>query len=272
MPRTLSTILALSIFSSLLCGCGSLELGLSGHLPGSRVELAKGRHLEFSKLGTQKLNGRRLRLPQADESTRFGVSFVDAGSLPASWRPKHATEGGILVAAIYRASPLAVAGMRPFDRVISIDGQAITDVQAAVDALSAIPLDLPVTLELIGLDGQEKQVVATAYTELNETTETELPLLSYEANQHESALSLGPYSGLFWYSSTLQTKESALKLGPFSGLALSSRTLQTKTWTYHERFRWGTLFNLIRWSSVRVKGSDQTKRQLRLLWFIPINF
>ncbi len=234
-----------------LTGCGSLGVGLGGYLPGARIKLAPGRSIEVSSLGTPKLNGKRLRLPEASEVDRFGVSFIDLGQLPAAWRPKHAEQGGTVVASIYRASPLAVAGLRPFDLIVSIDGAKVHSPQAAADALRKVPLGQVTELTVVHRDGQRKELSATARTELNEGAEWHLPFSYTSAsNQHETALSIGPLDGLFWYADTLQTQ----------------------TWTYYRRVRWGTLLNLIHWQSVTNQSTGDVERTLRLLWIIPISF
>lgn len=71
--------------------------------------------LGLDELGRVTLDDHPLDLPRAQEDVRLGIHLVNLDGLPVQWRPDHAKDGGVMVTWLAEESPLAVAGLRPFD-------------------------------------------------------------------------------------------------------------------------------------------------------------
>ena len=96
-------------------GCGALDVTLEGTVRTALVEPVASRDerpivLAFTRTGGMTVNGQLVELPQAEERRQFGVTLVDAAALPPVWRPGHAPRGGVLIASLHKASPLAIRG------------------------------------------------------------------------------------------------------------------------------------------------------------------
>jgi hypothetical protein len=240
-------------------GCGSLDLGLQDRLTAPVLPVAPGDinkawgRFTFDELGNARLNGMTLRLPTARESERFGVTFVDASALPPAWRPAPAAAGGIMVSAIEKASPLAAAGLAPFDVVRRINGDAVDDVDSAVRALREVEPGQNAVVVVASGD----TIVARTPVAAHDETHVYVPLVcETRAATNGSSLGLGPWDGLFYYRSTL--REHVPDRAP--GL--------------YEHFEWGTLFNI-----VKVDTYDAAPRHagrkltcVRLFWVLPLDF
>ena len=142
--------IATGVLLSLCLGGSGCAVNLSGlvtlrgSVPSKPLGLAaeEGKEpwaaLALDHLGTLRLDNQILSLPSAQEVGRFGVTLIDASALPPVWRPRHAEKGGPMVAALDRASPLALAGLRPFNVIEAIDGNPAGDVHAVIERLAAI--------------------------------------------------------------------------------------------------------------------------------------
>ena len=251
MPRLLPTIL-LTLLAS---GCGALDVTLQGTVRTPLLQPAASSPaapiaLAFDRLGNLTLNGRLLDLPQAREEARYGVTVVDAGALPALWRPAHASDGGLLVAALDKASPLAIRGLRPFDRLLRLDGESVGPAPELIARLAAAE---QVRLEGIRPDGTRFAIEAAPERRVGDHYAIRVPFLFERRDAAAgAALGLGPMDLLGWYRRRvrhLYVEDPAL-----------GHTV------YRERFEWGALGNLLLYERERDPLSGEERSRLRLLW------
>jgi hypothetical protein len=196
-----------------------------------------------------------LDLPQGREDRRFGATFVDVTPLPRSWRPVTAPDGGVVVAAIRSDSPLALVGIRPFERVISVDGVAVASVGSLVHMLESAKDDAK--LRVTCWSHVKGDVAATYLVPVGEGLDAGhqvwLPFVfeSYSRGGH-SELTVGPADVLFY--------------------TFEKRSLHKHETVIHRE--WGALFNLIVYRStshVREDGTvGDTKHKIRLFYGITI--
>lgn len=262
--KSLAALAALTLAGLGGCAIDTQDHGRSSiDSPASR----SGRdELDVDAQGNLLLHGHVLSLPQAREDRRWGAVFLDVSPLASSWRPLTATEGGIVVAAVRSDSPLAMAGLRPFDRIKTIDGEAVASVGSLVARLEAVPEGSKVRLDCeTHVERNEDwsnathHCVAVAGGELDAAHQLWLPLIFEERRKSDrSELTIGPLDSLFY------------------------------TWTKHnvgghesrEYFEWGALFNLVVWRSeafyhVDSSGepewfSPRSERELRLFYFVKL--
>ncbi len=256
--RTVFSAAALSLTIA-ASGCAMPDWSLKGKLR-SRPETlggGEGRHpwgvLAFDELGSLTLNGQVLSLPSAQETHRFGVSFIDAAALPQAWRPKHAADGGPMVSAIERASPLAIAGLRPFDIVRSVQGQAIGDIEALTRTLGEFEPGRVVRIEAMTPRGP-RAFEAEAVPEVYDLTSTEVFPLFYARGQTWRRFICPVFS--IW---------RIIQDGKQEGEGDSS------PWpAYFDSFAWDLTFDLVQYRSSRNLYTGETKRSLVIFWFIKI--
>jgi len=253
--------LHLVIAALLLSGCGQLEVRLPGALRGPALE-AVGSHgdepliLAFDRLGHLTLNGGALELPQARERIHFGLGVVDAGALPPPWRPAHARDGGLLVASLEKASPLAVAGLRLFDRIDAVDGEPAGAPGELARRLATADPETPLTLDVVRPGGEPARVSARAAERVGDDQRISLPLLfELRSSTTGQAVGTGPLDLLFRVRSRL---EHRYVVDPAQGLSV-----------YEERFGWDFLGGLLGWESLTDPATGEGRSRLRLLW-IPI--
>lgn len=248
--------LSLSLLLLPLSACGSLDVSLPGRLgtPLLVRERPDGPLVwACDRLGNLTLNGRVLHLPTRAELARFGVTVVDTRPLPPAWRPDHVPAGGLLVTGLDTGSPLALAGLRPLDRIDAVDGQPVAHPEELVAALS-VPPGQAVQLALAHPDGALATLTAEAVDGPRDAQTIRVPLL-FE-RRHGSAggaFGFGPLDALFyWRAAATHTWDADPDCG-------HSR--------YGERFEWGALANLILWERATLPDG-QTRSRLRLLWLL----
>jgi len=254
-PRTLLPLLLLALPP--LAGCGSLGVSLHGDLQTPLLEPVCSTEaapvvLAFDPRGNLTVNGQVLELPRRRERRRLGVGVVDVGPLPAIWRPAHAADGGILVASLQKASPLAIAGLRPFDRVRSVNGEQVSDVKSFV---ARIDVDEGTTLrlEVVKPDGREETLEAEAGDLVGDSSQVHVPFLfERRSSPTGHALGFAPFDALFYYRTlTEHTYVEEAEVGHTQ---------------YNDRFEWGVLGNLLLYESVLDSRSGEQRSRFRLFW------
>lgn len=244
-----------------LSGCGQLEVRLPGAVRGPALD-AVGSHgdeplvLAFDRLGHLTLNGQALELPQARERVRFGIGVVDAGALPPPWRPAHARDGGLLVASLEKASPLAVAGLRPFDRIAELDDEPVGTPAELARRLGDTEPGAEVRLGVVRASGEPAALVAAATERVGDDQRIWVPLLfELRSSATGKAFGAGPFDLLFRSRSRL---EHRYVLEGDRGHSL-----------YEERFGWDVLGGLLGWESLTDPVTGEGRSALRLFW-IPL--
>jgi PDZ domain len=259
--RVRPTVLSM-VLLTVTAGCGNLEVVLSGGLRsgpvpiGAEADDPAGPVLAFDSLGNLTINGYGLRLPQGREIERFGITLVDAGALPPRWRPTHATDGGLLVASLQRSSPLAVAGLRVFDRVLDLDGVPARELDDVLSPLRSLAHGQSATLTAIRAGDEESFTVQIeAGEKLSDSGVVTVPFL-YEqrASNLGFAMGAGPFDSLFYFRSAIDqryTREPAMGYS-----------------RYQDAFEVGVLGSLFVYRSWRDLDSGEERSGVRLLWLL----
>jgi hypothetical protein len=225
--------------------------------------------LALDELGNLSLDGQPLDVPQAREERWAGVRLADASALPAAWRPRHTAEGGVLVAALERTSPLAFAGLRPFDRIDRLNGEAAGEPAALAARLGALQPGETVSLEVTGPEGQ-RFVETRATASVHDSTNVYVPFLfEYLASPADGGLALGPWlpagverDGIRFGACLFESRRRLRfeRAEPESGM---ERSL-----SYVERSAWRVLLGLIGRRSTWHLASGRTETRWTLLWAI----
>jgi hypothetical protein len=283
-PRALGLVLA-----ALVTGCGTLDVVQSGAVDPGEQPLPGGLPMTFDRLGGAFCGLKPVRLPLGRELHRFGLTVVDTARL-AGFVPAHAAAHRVLVSSLERGSPLAWAGLRPFDALVTIDGQPVTTCEAVVASLGRKAPGETARLEVVGPDGATRRLEAAAVDEVHGASAFKVPLLfERQASASGSALALGPFDGFFWRRSVVQhwavppppeRDPAAAAPAPGSGegppfppvpspdaapdLARASRS------RFMEKTSGGTLWNLVTWDAERDLPGGAERSRIRLLWLIPI--
>jgi len=281
---------------------GSLEAPLvryatSADAKGEETPRLTARESGDLVLVSEKAPGRgeaALDVPVVRERARFGIALVDAADLPLPLRPAHARAGGALVTAVRKASPLAVAGLRPFDVVTSLDGRPVAGPAALVDALAAIPegraLRLGVTrLSHRGTDDRFLRdlvssasmppltIAARAGGPLSESSSAYAPFLfEVERTVMGAKQDVGPFAIL------LSRREVVGAARDVEALDLFTLRGEDDGDVYVRRHEWSVLWGLVSYCGdstrtgreVETAGvpleDERARSTLRLLWVIPI--
>ncbi|MDF1664938.1 MAG: PDZ domain-containing protein, partial [Planctomycetota bacterium] len=112
----------LLVLIALLCGCAETRVMMRGTLERESSPWT----LRFENSGRAFVGSQQLFLPSEAEYKHFGITVVDGSSLPQEWTHGTAQSRTVLVSLIDRASPLAAAGIRPYDRILEINGEKAT--------------------------------------------------------------------------------------------------------------------------------------------------
>lgn len=103
----------------LLCGCAETRVLMRGSLERESSPWM----LRFEGAGRAFVGTQRIFLATEAEYKHFGITVVDASSLPEEWTHGTAESRAVLVSLIDRSSPLAAAGIRPYDRILELNGE-----------------------------------------------------------------------------------------------------------------------------------------------------
>ncbi|MBL4846282.1 MAG: hypothetical protein JKY65_12205 [Planctomycetes bacterium] len=254
MKRSIGSAVILGV--SVLTGCGSLDVSPEGTLASPIVVAAVTSEdevvLTCDQTGNLTVNGQALDLPVVREDARLGLRLVDASWLPAVWRPPHALDGGFLVTRLHKASPLALRGLRPLDRILSLNGKPLGKVEAVAQRLRD-SRRLSIRLTALHPDGREFTVEAKADERVGASTKIHIPLL-FERRRSSlgEAFACGPLDVFFHW-----------------------RTRRTHTYVadhlqghsqYRENFEWGALANMIGYRRQRDPLTGAEKNQVTVFW------
>jgi hypothetical protein len=247
----------------LVTGCGNLAVEERGSVDPGLASLPGGLPMTFDPLGGAViLPDKRVELPLAREGERFGVTVVDTTPL-RRFAPAHVGERRVMVSALDYASPLAVAGLRPFDVIAALDGQPVTTIDDLVARLGAKEPGDVARLSVQRAGGVALEVEAEAVDGPLGSSVVHVPFLfERHASAAGSSLGLGPIDLLFFFRSFVDhfgvpRDEAAPPLAP---AASRSR--------YARRFEWGALFNIIFYVTETDVRTDVERSKLRLFWVI----
>ncbi|MHB1035906.1 MAG: PDZ domain-containing protein [Pirellulales bacterium] len=136
-----------------------LRRELAGHYAGDKIQLAAMR-------GNERITG---QLELAARLEPYGHPFL--GILPL--RPARGESGGLVVRYVYPESPAAKAGIQLGDSLVSLDGRALADRAAWLDALGALAVGQEVRIET--QSGGKKSERTMRLAALPENLPAELP-------------------------------------------------------------------------------------------------
>jgi hypothetical protein len=234
-------LLLLTLFNSGCIGVNALQVELVGTLAPDQDQGA----LRFDANGYPEVYERPVDLPRAQEDHRYGLVVVDSSPLPPGWRPRHAPDGGVLVAALDRASPLARAGVRSSDLILAVNGEPIDSPEQLVVALQEAD-----RVELIG----QSRWGPRPYTITAEPSDEVAGVSSFQLPAVFSVASSDTGTGV--------------TVGPLGLLFASRAALMTNDHRYVERSEWGFLLDLFRYRSETETSTGKTKSRFTLFWFL----
>jgi hypothetical protein len=244
--------------ASALTGCGSLDVTPEGTLASPILVAAVTSEdevvLACDQAGNLTVNGQALDLPIVREDARLGLRLVDASWLPAVWRPPHAKDGGFLVTRLHKASPLALRGLRPLDRIVSLNGKPLGRVETLTQRLRD-SRRLEIRLSALHPDGREFTLEAEADERVGASTQVHVPFL-FERRRSSlgEAFACGPLDTLFhWRTRRTHTYVA----DPLQGHS-----------QYSEHFEWGALANLLGYRRQRDPLTGEEKNQFTLFWIL----
>ncbi|MCW8141358.1 MAG: PDZ domain-containing protein [Planctomycetota bacterium] len=254
-----------------LAGCGNLQVQESGAVDPGRQPLPGGLPMSFDRLGDVRIAERRIDLPKRREVERFGLTVVDVTSLHRL-APPHLLEHRLVVSSIERPSPLAAAGLRPFDAVTALDGRPVESLDDLVTRLGAKEPGEAARLSVVRPGGQTAEVTAEAAERVTRSGGFRVPLLvERQSSGAGHALGLGPLDALFYYRSALEhwavpRGAPAPDASPFppvdQELAIASRS------RFGRRFEWGALLNMFLWESDVDLQTGEERGRFRLFWVL----
>jgi membrane-associated protease RseP (regulator of RpoE activity) len=267
-----SSRLALCLVA-LLTGCGNLQVIEGGPIDPGVQPLPAGLFMSFDRLGDATIALRPVDLPKGRELERFGLTVVDVAPLHRLV-PAHVAPHRIVVSSLERPSPLAAAGLRPFDVVVAVDGQPVTTIEDVIPRLAAKEPGEPVTLTVIRPDGARGDVTAEAAEQVLTSSSFKLPLLvERQSSGSGHSLGLGPIDMLFYYRAVTehralppQQRVQPTEENPFPPAA-AVQAMPSRS-RFARRFEWGTLLNLLLWESVTDLQSGAERSRLRVLWVL----
>lgn len=241
---------------ALCVGCGNISINFSlpPKLQAESAELTEGyAPMELDDMGNLLLGGEPLPVESHGELLHFGVTAADLDPLPAVWRPPHlASFDGPMITSLYSQSPLAIAGLRPFDGIESVDGEAIDDAAALVEHLSAKQPGESTTFSVMAPDGR-CEIIATAVNGVSDATTFSLPFLySSRTSALETFVEIGPLSLSRYHEQIVST--GGRERGPWSG--------------YLRSVNWRTVLNLVSYKGTSTPEGRSLYSQWRILWFI----
>lgn len=252
----------LTILTLVLSGCAGTDLFHRGtfHLT------LKDAPLTFTPSGRPRIYGRDVSLPRAQEDERYGVVLVDTSPLPPPWRPPGGAAGGVTVAAVDIASPLAKAGLRDSDLIESVGGVPVTSVAQVAGLLRTEE-----RVELSARDGKSgapKQIAVEAVDGVQAANVYGLPPLGVVGGSQNATLFQlgldGALVGVRVASIPARFHRPAKEVDDF--LHNAAPLAASYPDVYVDRLEWSALFGLVSWTSE--SWGDESRARLRLLWFI----
>jgi hypothetical protein len=194
--------------------------------------------------GEPTIHDRSIDLPRAQEDVRQGVVALDSTPLPPGWRPLHAPEGGLLISAVDAASPLGLAGLRPYDLVLAVDGSAPPTLDGLREALGRPS----VALRVRHLDGREERLEAQAAPRVRGQNRVACFVADVAWN----------HTGLGWdlAGAYLVWCDSLVRHAPRKG--------------YADAFGWGALLDLVVYRRWTDRATGEEAWCLDLLWWVHL--
>lgn len=256
-----------------LPGCGNLHVMEAGPVDPGLQPLPAGLFMTFDRLGDATIALRPVDLPKGRELERFGLTVVDVAPLHRLV-PAHVPPHRIVVSSLERPSPLAAAGLRPFDVIVAVDGHPVTSIKDVIPRLAAKAPGEVVLLSVIRPDGAPAEVSAEAAERVLASSSFKLPLLvERQASGNGHALGVGPIDALFYYRAF--TEHRALPPpqrpqptadNPFPPAAAVQAVPSRSRFT--RRFEWGALLNLLLWERATDLQTGEERSRLRVLWLL----
>lgn len=245
-------------------GCVMFDAPVSGgDVFGPDAPLENGEELLANAFGDLVLVGgdgqQTFDVPTVSDHRFFDATFVDLDLVPPIWRPAHARAGGVIVSRLARSSPLARAGIKPFDVIRAIDGAPVRSADELVRQLGSCREGdrLEVDVTRVADAGSAHAVVAVGEP-VHESAIFYLPFVAMQIREGpNSVLGIGPFDALFtrWTHWDCDTEDSSsTKLRPEVTLATG----------------WSTLFYAFRYEEKTFLDRGTRRRRLYLFWFIPI--
>lgn len=268
--------LALAPLLLALTACGALDVQESGAVDPGRQALPGGLPMSFDRLGDARVAERRVELPKGRELERFGLTVVDVGPMHR-FVPAHVRGHRVVVSSLERPSPLAVAGLRPFDVITAVDGQPVRAIEDVIPRLAAKEPGEAVRLSVVRPGGEVAEVTAEASERVLRAGGFWLLFLAERQSSGAGhSLGLGPIDALFYYRSVLDhwavppaapsAPSEASAASPFppveAELARSSRS------RFARRFEWGTLLNMFFYESQVDLQTGEELSRFRLFWLL----
>lgn len=266
--------LALALLA--LSGCGNLQTQQNGAVDPGRQALPGGLPMTFDRLGDARVAERRVELPRGRELVRFGLTVVDVGPLHRLV-PAHVGDHRVVVSSLERASPLAAAGLRPFDVITAVDGQPVATIDDVLSRLSAKAEGDEVRLAVIRPGGEAAEIEAAAAERVLQSGGFWIPLLAERQKSGSGqALGLGPIDSLFYYRSAVEhwavppaepaEAREADERSPFP--PVEAELNQASRSRFSRRFEWGTLLNMFVYESEVDLQTGEERSRFRLFWVL----
>lgn len=258
----------------LLSGCVQLDVALEGGVDPGLRPLPGGVPMTFDRVGVPLVGYHAAHLPRAEALRRFGVTLVDARPLGAL-APDNARAHPVVVAALERGSPLAHAGVRPFDAIAAIDSRPATALADVADRLAGAAPGAVLALAIVRPGGEALTVEVEASDHALEYDQTKLPLLfEHQGSSGGWSLGLGPLDLLLGARHAIEhwavpPPASALPQpgappGPPEPLALGE--VRESRSRFRDRVQWGVLWGLVGWERETELPAGETRSRLRLFW------
>lgn len=144
--------------------------------------------LRFESNGRAYIENQRVYLRKEVENRHFGVSVVDTASLPREWTGGDPKSRSVTVSMIYRSSPLAAVGLRPYDRILEINDEPATLASFRRHIQSAYSIKLKYQRP----SGQIKECTAIRSEDIHESNSYYLPFLfDYQSTGSGNYLGIG---------------------------------------------------------------------------------
>lgn len=263
----------------LLSGCGFRNVYIDGHIK----RQVSPWHLNFDDNGHAFVGRERLFLNEVREYRYFGVTILDLRELPKDWLGGH-SNARFVVSHLEKASPLAVAGLRPYDRILKINGK-----KALLSRLKKAFKD-PQRIELEA-QRPSGRVISVITARSNLGNEGRVQVFDFDIRHGNAGTqhSFGPFSILWHWRKTVLIEEPDTELemelaaklsdlhkqrrqGKASPVlsALRQKIIEKENKVdihYYHREDLGFLLNLFLYQEQVNVSTQESKSRVRLFWF-----
>lgn len=265
--------LLLVLLLPLLSGCVGLDVALEGGVDPGLQPLPGGVPMTFDRVGVPLVGYHPTQLPRAEALRRFGVTLVDARPL-GPMAPDNARAHPVVVAALERGSPLAHAGVRPFDAIAAIDSRPATALADVAARLSGAAPGARLALSIVRPGGEALTVEVEASDHALEYDQTKLPLLfEHQGSSGGWSLGLGPLDLLLGARHAIEhwavpppTPGAAPGAPPGPPEPPPLGEVRPSRSRFRDRVQWGVLWGLVGWERETELPVGETRSRLRLFW------